>query len=353
MTHLSENQPKQDIEPAYPSFSIVFETENLSSVELENIYRSLASLDAQEISPNQANEFLIIDGGYAPVEVIEQLCAKYSWITVRSAPGISYHEAKMLGANLATGDIVVACDSDCMYEPNWLKNMLTPFQNSDVNVVAGETSTLIRNSYELAIAMNYLFPRFSNREEPYASKHYFLNGVAFRRDFLLQNPIPCDLPLYRGHCKIHTHILCNVQGHVIWKHPQARALHEPPTVSFISRRYFRMGCDSILIRRLNSLANPNQAATQISSTHSNRTLYSRVINRLKEHAKPEQALEVLREDKRRILMLPIAIPIILWFRMLFSLGRVTTYFQLDRLLKTYRNAIDESNKSAFSEAQNL
>jgi hypothetical protein len=38
--------------------------------------------------------------------------------------------------------------------------LTTSWQNSEINVVAGETSTPVRNPYELAIAMHYFFPGF-------------------------------------------------------------------------------------------------------------------------------------------------------------------------------------------------
>jgi glycosyltransferase involved in cell wall biosynthesis len=347
MTYFVEELLKQETESIFPSFSIVYETENLSSVELENIYRSLASLATQDISPAQANEFLIVDGGYAPAEVIEELSSKYPWINVKQVPGISYHEAKMKGATLATGEIVVFCDSDCVYEPNWLRNMLTLFQNREINIVAGETSTVIRNPYELAVAMNYLFSRFSNREHPYKSDHYFLNGVAFRRNFLLQNPIPCDLPLYRGHCKVHTYSLCYLQGHAIWKHPKAKAIHEPPTMSFISWRYLLMGHDNLVGNRVKRLLGKNQNNTFLADVNQTPAKKFRAfVSKILAPFKPKQALEVLREDPRRILMLPIAIPIVLWFRLLFSLGRLITYFQSDWLLQRYYQAENKLSESA-------
>jgi glycosyltransferase involved in cell wall biosynthesis len=347
MTYLVEELLQPETETKLPSFSIVYETENLSSVELENIYRSLASLANQDIPLDQANEFLIVDGGYAPPEVIEELCSRYPWINVKQVPGISYHEAKMKGATLATGEIVVFCDSDCVYEPNWLRNMLTLFQNRDINIVGGETSTVIRNSYELAIAMNYLFPRFSRREQPYASDHYFLNSVAFRRDFLLQNPIPCDLPLYRGHCKVHTYSLCYLQGHIIWKQPQAKTIHEPPTMSFLFWRYLLMGHDHRVLNRVKHLLGKNQVNTFFADVNQTPGKKFRAfISKILAPFKPKQVLEVLREDPRRILMLPIAIPIVLWVRLLFSLGNLITYFQPDWLLQRYYKQESKLSQSA-------
>ncbi|ERT04737.1 glycosyl transferase 2 family protein [Lyngbya aestuarii BL J] len=327
-----------------PSFSIVYETENLSSVELENIYRSLASIATQEISPSQANEFLIIDGGNAPPEIIEQLSAKYPWITVKSEPGIGYHEAKLLGAELATGEIVIYMDSDCEYEPQWLTSILTTLsQNPDVEVIGGETSTPIRNPYELAVAIHYFFPRLTKQEEPYISNHYYLNGVAFRREFLLQTPFPTNLPTYRGNCILHIYYLCKLKGKQVWQHPQARATHEPPTPSFIFWRYLLKGRDKTLrelIRpRLKAgvdIKDSSQLSTDINYTLEQK---ARGIARTIIKIKPfrfQKLGSVLSQDSSYLLMLPLALPIVLWFELLFVSGSIISYFNPDLLLKLYQ-----------------
>jgi glycosyltransferase involved in cell wall biosynthesis len=356
MTDLKDAQLQQEAETKFPSFSIVYETENLESVELENIYRSLSSLAAQDISPAQANEFLIIDSGDAPAEVIEQLCSRYSWITVRRVPEIGYYEAKMMGASLVTGEIIVYCDSDCVYEPNWLRNMLSLFlQNSEINIVAGETSTPVRNPYELAIAMHYFFPRFSDQKHPYESQHYFLNNVAFRRDFLLQHPIPCELPLYRGNCLLHAYSLCNLQGYKIWIHPQARATHEPPTMSFAFWRYLLRGRDRVLREHIKLHLTENPALTDYFklSVDLNLTPYQRIralastVLRAKLF-QMNKIVAVLRQEPRRIVFFLIAVPIMVCFELLYTLGSGITYFQPNLLLKLYKEA--ESKQSKFSES---
>ena len=67
----------------------------------------------------------------------------------------------MLGASCTTGEIAVFCDSDCVYEPNWLRKMLMPFsQRPDIQVVSGETTTHIAGPYGLAMSLTYLFHDF-------------------------------------------------------------------------------------------------------------------------------------------------------------------------------------------------
>ncbi|MCX7592251.1 MAG: glycosyltransferase family 2 protein [Fischerella sp.] len=353
MESLSQEQVKQSIDTKNITFSIIFETENLASVELDNIYRSLASIAGQDISPQQANEFIMIDGGYAPQEVIDEICSKYPWITVQRVPGIGYYEAKMLGANLATGEIIVYCDSDCVYVSNWLRNILTTFlQSVDINVVAGETSTPVRNAYELAIAMHYFFPRFSYQEEPYISDYYFLNAVAFRRDFLLQYPIPTHLPLYRGNCDIHCYSFHYLKGNKIWKHPNAQAIHEPPTLSFCVWRYLLMGRDRVLKDRIKYLVtkNPDMADYAQLSADLNWTLPQKIKGIITSivRIKPfdcEKIHAVLQEDKKRSVFLPLAMLIVLCFELIFTIGSIVTYLKSDLLLKLYYKSEEKLNLS--------
>jgi glycosyltransferase involved in cell wall biosynthesis len=332
---------------------LIYETENLSSVELENIYKSLASLAEQTLSLAQANEFLIIDGDYAPPEVIEELSSKYPWISVKKIPGIRYYEAKMKGAELATGEIVIYCDSDCTYNPSWLNNILSKFaENSEINVIAGETATPIRNLYELAIALHYFFPRFSHQSEPYLSNHYFLNNVAFRRDFLLQNPIPTELPLYRSNCLLHAYYLTSLKGYQIWKHPEVQAIHEPPTLSFMTWRSLLRGSDRVWRQIIKSRLTQNPDITQGSelSAQTNLNLPDKIkgaISTLFESkiATPHQIKSALKEDVRRLVFFPLTIPYILWFELLYFLGSAITYWQPNLLLNLYQKSESKVGES--------
>ncbi|MBE9012266.1 glycosyltransferase family 2 protein, partial [Pseudanabaenaceae cyanobacterium LEGE 13415] len=227
------------------NFSIVLETENLANADLNGLLRSLSSLASQDPSPTVANEVLLIESGDIPESLLSQLVAQYPWIKICSAPaGTEYYDSKMLGAKLATGDIIVYYDSDCIYESDWLRKILTPFtQSEEIQVVAGETTTSGVGIYGTAMALGYISPQYSGKTELTPGKSYFLNNVAFRRSFLLDHPIPTDLPLYRGNCAIHAHELVQF-GTVIWQQPQARVLHAPPNgLSHFFWRFLLIGHD--------------------------------------------------------------------------------------------------------------
>jgi glycosyltransferase involved in cell wall biosynthesis len=344
-------QPKER-QATLPTFSIVYETENLTSVELDNIYRSLSSIAAQEVSPDQANEFLIIDGGYAPEQVIQELCSMYPWVTVRRIPQISYYSAKMAGAQLVSGEVVIFLDSDCVYTPNWLKDVLTVFANNPaVNIVAGETSTKVSNSYELAIAMHYFFPRFSNREEPYVSREYFMNAVAFRRDFLIENPIPTDVSLYRGNCNLHC-VYLRTKAQQILKHPQAQALHEPPTLSFLTWRYLLRGRDRVLKQYFEAqiVEHPDQpqlGTPSFTFPQKVQGIFSTLLR-----FRPFRIAKIrtsLKEDPKRIFSFPLAIPFFLWFESLYTIGGIATYFQPNLIRDIYYKVSSDGDSESAAE----
>jgi glycosyltransferase involved in cell wall biosynthesis len=234
-----------------PSFSIVLETENLANADIHGLARSLDSLAIQEPRPTTANEVWLIESGDTPPDLLQRLCERYPWIKVHHAPPeTTYYQAKMLGARLATGAIVVYYDSDCLYPPDWLQTILTCFQDESIQVVAGETSTGGQGVYGTAMALAYIFPQFSQRTQPAPTNQYFLNNVAFRRTFLLQHPIPTDLPLYRGNCVIHAHQL-TTQGYTIWQHPKAKVVHAPPNgLSHFFWRFLLIGHDYYWQKRL-------------------------------------------------------------------------------------------------------
>lgn len=320
-------------EKQLPSFSIVLETENLANADLKGLSQALASLAHQDIPPTQANEVWLIDSGDTPAALLEQLCQQYPWITVHHAPmGTGYYKAKMLGAELSTGEIVVYFDSDCCYETHWLRNILTPFTQGDqVQLVAGETMTRGLGIYETAMVMVYIFPPFSGENSLTPTSQYFLNNVAFRREFLLQYPIPTDLPLYRGHCVIHAHTL-GQQGYTIWRQPQARATHAPP--SSLSHWFWRF----LLIGHDYYWQNNLLAQTDTAKS-GDRNSMSGVKAKLQVFG--DRVTKMLAYEPRHLIYLPFALPVALSAAALVAVGYIITSFKPNYLLKTYNQVLGE------------
>jgi len=306
-----------------------------ANADLGGLAKSLASLAQQDVSPAQANEVILIDSGDAPPELLQQLCAIYPWICVKSVPlGIGYYQAKMLGAEWATGEVVVYFDSDCLYEPMWLRHLLLPFaENQAIQIVAGETQTRGRGPYGTAMALTYIFPRFSRQEQLAATSQYFLNNVAFRRDFLLQHPIPTELPLYRGNCAIHASDLRQA-GYAIWRQPRARALHAPPAnLAHFFWRFLMIGYDYYWQQRL--MASEGRSPAQLDRRDPIAGLRGKL------QVFWERSGRLFARQPQHWLYLPLALPIVLASLLLIAMGYAVTALRPRYLLRAYNQLLGE------------
>ena len=180
------------------SFAVVIESANLSMAGLQSLWKCLNSLAEQELPIQNAKEVALMVAGELPAGTREKLHETFPWLTIQQLKeGTDYTRMKVFGAQAVTSDIVVFCDSDCWYEPGWLKHLLQSFQErEDIQLVAGETSTLISGPYSLAIALTYVFPRFSGETQLAPSAIYWANNVAIRRSLLSALPLPVHLPLF-------------------------------------------------------------------------------------------------------------------------------------------------------------
>lgn len=326
MVQLQPKAPKN-----LPSFSLIIETENLSSAEIDGFFRCLNTLNNQDLSPSCANEVLIVESGDVTVELIERIRTEYPWITFRRIDeGIGYYEAKMKGVALTTGDVIVLCDSDCVYESNWLRNLLTPFtSNPDIQIIAGETTTAASSPYGIAIALTYIFPRFSRSQKLTRSSYYFCNNVAFRRDFLIKHPIPAEVPIYRGNCTIHARNLEH-QGYTIWKQPLAKATHAAPNgLSHFFWRFLLLGYDALAVSRFSETTN-EQTVNPVKDLLSCLLIG---FNKLAQLAK--RLFAVFAEDLRRLIYLPLTLPIAFAALILYFTGLILGYLRPNYLLNTY------------------
>ncbi len=318
-----------------PSFSIVLETENLAYANLEGLFQAIASLETQTPSPTAANEVLLIDSGDTPLEVLEQLCDRYPWLQVYEVPqGTEYYGAKMLGAQACTGDIVVYYDSDCLYQPNWLQTILGSFSTPEIQVVAGETRTQGVGLYGTAMAITYIFPQYSGQKGLQPSTQYFLNNVAFRRNFLLAHPIPVDLPLYRGNCVIHAQSLV-AAGHTIWRQPQAQATHAPPNgLSHFFWRFLLIGYDYYWQKQLLSSKRTLTAAQKQANNQANNQESDNPTGGMAEKLGifRDRMGKLISADWRHALFFPLSLPIILASALLIYGGYSITKWRQDYLM---------------------
>ncbi len=324
-----------------PSFSLVLETENLANADLDGLAQSLASLAEQDVPLTAANEVFMIDSGNTPTQLLTQLCDRYPWLKIHQAPvETGYYKAKMLGAALATGEVVVYCDSDCTYEAGWLRSLLLPFtQASDIQVVAGETTTRGVGFYGTAMALTYIFPQYSGERSLMPTAQYFLNNVAFRRKFLLEEPIPVALPLYRGNCVVHAKRLRQA-GSTIWRQPQARATHAPPSdLAHFFWRFLLIGHDYYWQQRLSAQGESEAQKLEVTQAiPDDRDPMSGFKGKLDIFF--DRVRKMVQHDRRHLIYLPFVLPIVLTSALLIFVGYAITSRRPNYLLQSYTRVLE-------------
>ena len=259
----------------------------------------------------------MLEAGDCSPRAVEAVCAPFPWVTLRSLPReTSYGNVKALSGAHAEGEIVVLCDADCRYEPGWLDSILKPFaERDDVNVVTGETTTPIDGPYGLALALTYVFPRFSDEREVTPAQWYWANNVAFSRSCFERTPLPPDLPLGRGQNIVHARLLQRSQE-TVWREPRARAMHALPQPSELISRFVLFGHDVVTLARLVGDRGGREYRLGVEPN-------ARPIGRSQHFL--QRARAVFGEEPRRLIYLPLALPVVLVCMAAYLAGMAKAY----------------------------
>lgn len=304
------------------SVSILVETFNLSSAELGSITDCLRSLERQTYPIEAVREVLVLVPSDAASEELGAACSEFSWVRLISVePSASYAELKAMSTVHGTGAIIVMCDSDCRYQPDWLENLLQPLsERPEVEIVGGETTTPINGPYELAIALTFVFPRFSGEEGLSPALWPWANNVAVRRSALERVPLPSGPLLSKGQFVVHGH-LRRASRQVVWRQPRARAMHPVPKPSSLISRYVEFGEETVVLGRVvgdrfgrfyRLGAEPN----------------ARPLGRMRHLA--QRARSVFGEDPRRLVHLPLALPVACVCIGAYVVGMIRAYLRFGK-----------------------
>ncbi len=127
--------------------------------EEKTIKNLLGSLSIQSKFPN---EIVIVDGGSTDATAseisnfihsassgqISNKKIKFKFIIKKGNRSVGRNEA----IKNSTGSIIVCTDGGCILDKNWVKNISKPFENSDVDVVAGYYKPIIKNIFQKCLA---------------------------------------------------------------------------------------------------------------------------------------------------------------------------------------------------------
>lgn len=346
------------------SFSIVLETENASSIPFEQLVKAISSLERQTLHPSQANEVLLIAESYVPQDRVDSLVERFPWLKIHSlTDSVRYYETKMLGAQLVTGEIVVYFDSDSIYCETWLQRLLAPFgEDPNVQVVGGQTITDSKGIYGTALALTYFFPLQPPKRDRLKSGMYTLNNVAFRRSFLLDHPLPVDLPIFRGNCYIHNLMLIK-SGYTIWQDTEATAIHPPPlTIDYFLWRHLLRGHDNYMMKTMlprhlhsipwasNSSATANSEGSPPNQSHvgspqvAKLGLFGKGMRKL--NTIYSRTRDLIKSDPSKAPQVVLGLPITITTEFLTVLGWMISSLNSDIILDTYLRLNGYSYRSA-------
>jgi cellulose synthase/poly-beta-1,6-N-acetylglucosamine synthase-like glycosyltransferase len=99
----------------------------------------LGCLQAQTY-PTKRVEYLLVDNGSrdASARLLETAVSEGIIQLLQESRIQSSYAARNQGIRAATGEIIVFTDADCRPQPDWLSNLILPFADSSIGVVAGE-----------------------------------------------------------------------------------------------------------------------------------------------------------------------------------------------------------------------
>ncbi len=297
-----------------PSFSLVIESYNARSAGLARLRECLDSIAGENPPPGAAREVLLLDDGGAG-SVAQEAAAAYPWLRLHPVPpGLSYGDMKAVGVDACTGEVVVLLDSDCVYEPGWLQRLLSWFAaDPTCMVVTGEVEVTVTGPCTLAAAVLWMVPGLSGERAP-APARYYGHPTALRRCALERCPFPLSLPLVRGQGVIHA-LALRAAGHTIWRDPLVRTNHPVPPLPELVARTFAQGHDSIQMARL--------TGDRRNASHRGFLVpLDRSVGRTRHIA--ARARSVLAADRRRLALLPAALPIGALLVLAYLAGRALT-----------------------------
>jgi glycosyltransferase involved in cell wall biosynthesis len=217
-----------------PEVSVVVESYNhAEGSALERFALALESA-TELVGRNGDGEVLVADSS-GDADLLELLERRFPDVRRIPTQGLGYDRAKMRAATEAEGRFVIFLDGDCVPVPDWLDRHLGALRNG-----AHASSGLTRYeggfmaALEGVLDFGFLLP-----EKPHALPCYASNNTGFRRELLLEAPVP-DGPM-RCNCYAHAQLLLK-RGTPVRMTPGARVTHERQ--AFFPERY-RRGFDLV------------------------------------------------------------------------------------------------------------
>ncbi len=192
--------------------AFVLETNNLRGGDglaqaMHSLERLLARLAQQSLPLGEFAQWVITHDGLteaAQAQLIEQAGRPIDFVEIDAHT--TYYEAKNLGFNRVDEkrcDLVVFGDADCLPAPDWLAQLLTPFARATPpapDAVAGCTTYAPGILGAALTSVDFMY--FPSPLRAGATRNFYANNVAFKREVFAHHRYqPLD-GVYRAHCQV-------------------------------------------------------------------------------------------------------------------------------------------------------
>lgn len=123
---------------------------------------------------------------------------------VRIDADAGYYDAKNIGFGATDPDraqYIVFADADCVPEPTWLAELLSPLSGDDAPpVVVGRTSYAASMAGIALTTLDFMY--FPSPLADQATRNFYANNVVFRREVFAEHSYQALAGVYRAHCQV-------------------------------------------------------------------------------------------------------------------------------------------------------
>lgn len=246
---LSGSADLQPVLSDLPSVTVIIPIYN-SEADLPNLLHGLQS----QTYALPLTEYLLVDNGSndRTLQILQSFAAATSLnAKILSETQIqSSYAARNTGIQAAMGEILVFTDADCQPQPNWLAQIVQPFADPTVGIVAGEIVALPGNS---------LLERYADRHATLSQKHTLAHSfcaygqtanLAIRRVTLEQMGLFRPYLTTGGDADICWRILQQSQWQIQFAEQAVVSHRHRSTLADLRSQWQRYGCSNRYLHEL-------------------------------------------------------------------------------------------------------
>lgn len=251
-----EAQPTPAVEPIVvhsvaaqdlPLLSVIIPIYN-GEADLPELFRCLQT----QIYPTERVEFWLVDNNSsdqtaAMVQAQSQRDPRFHYLheAIQSA-----YAARNTGIRAANGSILVFTDADCRPQPDWLWQLVQPFADPKVGIVAGEVTALPGDT---------LLERFAERQDTLSQKHTLSHpfcaygqtaNLALRRSILEQTGLFRPYLTTGGDADLCWRILRGSDWQICWAKQAIVQHRHRATLAELRRQWQRYGRSNRYLHQL-------------------------------------------------------------------------------------------------------